>query len=336
MTRWYLKTTDTNDTKSIYEPAAYALSQMPLLNQQYGVQGYFFIYPNEIWGTMLLADEQSGIPAATKAWQPVLDKMATFKGVQKPIYIHTNFPNFKSWFEALFGSLDPVPNKRRDVQDEFARHFRRHASELEEAYPRGIIPMDSRLLSQAHLSNPNLAQALHDSMPQMDSGMLRGHLTAGGRVNNPIFDAISPENAVNPAWRKAYIHLIGTGGGIPDLSSIKKISPDAGCYANECMYTEKNFKETMYGAPYTRLESIKNKYDPNGMSICSSPAISRMLILSKVFSGRRQASVPTNSQRTRQDVFALSVRAEFLIWSSKMENHPFPITETWVHIQLKN
>jgi hypothetical protein len=265
MTRLWLKTIDPNDTKSIYEPAAYALSQLPLLSQQYGIQGYFYLYPSEIWLTMLTADEQSGIPAANKTWQPVLDKLATFKGVKKPIFLHTNFPNFKSWFDALFGSLEVVPNKKRDVPNEYTRRFRRHISEFEEAYPRGIIPMDSRLLSQAHLSSPDFATVLQDAMPQMESGMLRGHLTAGGRVTKPVFDAIAPESSVNPAWRKAWIHLIGTGGGIPEISSVKKLAADSGCYANECMYKETSFKETMFGAPYAKLESVKNKYDPNGV-----------------------------------------------------------------------
>jgi FAD/FMN-containing dehydrogenase len=56
VTRWWLKTTNPNDTTSIYAPAAYTLSAMPELNQLNGVQGYFYIYPNEIYVKRISSD----------------------------------------------------------------------------------------------------------------------------------------------------------------------------------------------------------------------------------------------------------------------------------------
>jgi hypothetical protein len=96
--------------------------------------------------------------------------------------------------------------------------------------PKGITPMDSRLLGASHLSNPMLPYALRDAMPRMESGMLRGHLTAGGAVME-----LGRDTSVNPAWRKAYIHLIATGNGVPgpDATALKRLAPDMGCYANE-------------------------------------------------------------------------------------------------------
>jgi hypothetical protein len=245
MSRWWLKTTNPNDTKSIYEPAAYALSMMPRLNEKRGVQGYFFIYPNEMYLSMLTADEQSGIATANKTWAPILEKLASFPGVAKPIHQYYEYPSFIKWFDSIFGPLEPSEatsqttrfdtnttlNDDLDILSQ--RLFRRSTAELETVTPKGITPMDSRLLGASHLSNPMLPYALRDAMPNMESGMLRGHLTAGGAVMHSEQDI-----PVHPAWRKAYVHLIATGNGVPgpDATALKRLAPDMGCYANEVSF----------------------------------------------------------------------------------------------------
>jgi hypothetical protein len=232
MTRWWLKTSDPVDFKSIYAPTAYALSKLPSLSREAGVQGYFYTYPNETWFLIFTADKHSGIDAAKKTWAPILEKLAYFPGVKPPVYMYNNFPNFKSMFDTLFGPLEEVATAQHHLSAQAdIRRFRRSVEELEEAFPRGIIPMDSRLLGEPHLSNPGLKVALRDSMPKVEYGMLRGHLTAGGAVLETPVEATS----VNPAWRKAWIHLIGTGVGVPDVKALKEFAPDSGCYANEVM-----------------------------------------------------------------------------------------------------
>jgi hypothetical protein len=228
MTRWWLKTSNSNDTTSIYDPAAYVLSKMPMLNRKNGVQGYFYIYPSEIWVMMLTAEEQSGIERANRTWSPILDKLASFPGVSKPVRQYYDFPNFEKWFDFIFGALDAPPKVGRFEADEQTLRFRRSVNELEYAYPKGHSPMDSRLLGESHLSNPLLSAALRDAMPHTESGMLRGHLVAGGKVLDE-----RPETSVHPSWREAYIHLIGTGRKHPDVKSLKKLAPDMGAYANE-------------------------------------------------------------------------------------------------------
>jgi hypothetical protein len=187
---------------------------MPQLNQKSGVQGYFYVYPNAFYLSMLTADEKSGLAAAKAAWTPHLDKLASFPGVAKPIYQYNQFPSFLKWFDGNFGPLEPLdPNS---------------PPELEAVTPHGITHMDSRLLGMSHLSDPNLSNALRDAMPHMESGMLRGHLIGGGKVLETRNDT-----SVNPSWRKTYIHLIATGNGAPNATPLKKLAPDMGCYSNE-------------------------------------------------------------------------------------------------------
>ena len=237
--RW-LKTKDPADLKSIFAPTAYVLSQLPIISKRDGVQGYWYTYPNETWFLTFHTDRNAGIESAKKTWNPILEKIAIFPGVQKPITQYTNFPNFKSMFDALLGPLEaPISAEKRSLpvmhpmmKDPDIARFRRHTNELEEVYPRGIIGLDSRLLGEKHLSSPQLEAALRDSMPQGEYGMLRGHLMAG----NQVLKTGVNETSVNPSWRSAWIHLIGTGEA-PNITAVKNLAPDMGCYANEVNLT---------------------------------------------------------------------------------------------------
>jgi hypothetical protein len=75
----------------------------------------------------------------------------------------------------------------------------------EMAETEGTIPHYSRLLGALHLQSSKLPAALQSALTQVPQGQLRGHLVAGGAVMNP-----SDATFVNPAWRSAYVHLIGT------------------------------------------------------------------------------------------------------------------------------
>jgi hypothetical protein len=166
--------------------------------------------------SLLTADEKSGIPTAKETWAPILKKLASFPGVAKPIYQYNDYPNFSSWFDSVFGPLDaPDPTLAGKAEIEFVT-------------PKGITTMDSRLLGARHLKSPQLASALREAMPKMDSGMLRGHLIAGDTVME-----LGKGTSVHPAWRRSYVHLIATGNGAPNATALKILAPDMGCYANE-------------------------------------------------------------------------------------------------------
>lgn len=213
MTKFWFETSNPNDTESIFAPTTYLHSQLPALNA-HGVQGYYFIYPSKIFGDFLTADGDSGIDRAKQLWGPVLASMEKSPGIKKVITQYTNWPDYKSWFDKVFGPQEPTDPSA--------------PPEVEGAYPQGIAPMDSRLLSAAHLTSPNLKAALQEAFPRLPGGQLRGHLVGGGKVAEPREDT-----SVHPAWRKSLVHLIATGSGLPNATSLKKLASDTGCYANE-------------------------------------------------------------------------------------------------------
>ena len=210
---WWINST-TADNTTFYEAAAYLLSQFPSINAK-GVQGYFYIYPAAMKGIFLTADEQSGQAAAEAIWTPILEKLGNYAGMAPAQTMFYEYSTYKEFFDARFGPLCPDDGSM--------------------AEPEGIIPLDSHLLGATHLQSSQLAAALQSAMPQVPEGELRGHLVGGGAVFNP-----SNYTSVNPAWRSAYVHLIGTGiGNIGtgpgefNVNSLRSLAPDMGAYANE-------------------------------------------------------------------------------------------------------
>ncbi|KAI5855468.1 hypothetical protein BZA05DRAFT_370419 [Tricharina praecox] len=118
----------------------------------------------------------------------------------------------------------------------------------------------ARLLSAAHLRSPRLASALAAAYPRAHEGLLRGHLVGGGAVLS------SGENtSVLPAWRSAYVHLVGTGVGRFNVSSLRTLAPDSGAYVNEASALNPHWKGDFWGGNYKRLAEIKTTYDPEGV-----------------------------------------------------------------------
>jgi hypothetical protein len=213
MTKFWFETSNPNDTESIFAPTTYMHNQFPSLNAR-GVQGYYFIYPSKIFGDFLTADEASGIEQAKKIWTPILASMEKYPGIKKVITQYTNYADYKSWFDHVFGPQEPTDPSA--------------PPEVEGAYPQGVAPMDSRLLGASHLTSPNLKAALREAFPQLPNGQLRGHLVGGGKVAVP-----SDDTSVHPAWRKSLVHLIATGSGRPNVTALKRLASDTGCYSNE-------------------------------------------------------------------------------------------------------
>lgn len=92
-----------------------------------------------------------------------------------------------------------------------------------------------------------------------------------------------PDNAVNPAWRTAALHLLpcrfwDAGSSLADVAAysadmtaswmpiIRDATPGSGGYASEGDVSEPDFKESFYGLEkYERLYGIKRRYDPTGL-----------------------------------------------------------------------
>lgn len=52
------------------------------------------------------------------------------------------------------------------------------------------------------------------------------------------------------------------------MDMIMKLAPNAGTYANEADYFQKDWQKVFWGSNYNKLLEIKNKYDPNGLFYC--------------------------------------------------------------------
>lgn len=49
------------------------------------------------------------------------------------------------------------------------------------------------------------------------------------------------------------------------IPALEAITPGSGAYLNEADVFQPDWQSTFYGSNYQRLESIKDKYDPNGL-----------------------------------------------------------------------
>ncbi|KAH7921689.1 FAD-binding domain-containing protein [Leucogyrophana mollusca] len=108
---------------------------------------------------------------------------------------------------------------------------------------------------------------------------LSWNFVAGGKVSK-----IDPNSAgVNPAWRKAIIHLtfgiawpFGASSqeidGMIDIlkakeKALRDLTPESGAYFNEASLYEENWQYTFFGTHYPALKAIKDKYDPHGLFV---------------------------------------------------------------------
>ncbi|KAI5856026.1 hypothetical protein BZA05DRAFT_434459 [Tricharina praecox] len=252
VTNWWINATDAaNPGQGFWDAAAYLHSQFPALNAK-GVQGYYYVYPAAMKGIFLTADTDAGEAISKALWDPVLTKLGSYSGMFNATIKFNDYANYKAYFDARFGA------EHDDGGHEHKRWLEKRHGDMTE--PMGITPMDSRLLGQTALQSTGLAAALKAAMPQVPDGQLRGHLVGGGKVMTSTEDT-----SVLPAWRKAYVHLIGTGVGLVKTDSLRTLAPDMGAYVNEASSTNPNWKTDFWGTNYAKLSTIKTKYDPTGV-----------------------------------------------------------------------
>jgi len=95
-------------------------------------------------------------------------------------------------------------------------------------------------------------------------------------------------NAVAPAWRTGYVHVV-TGLIWPPFdekskqaaidavtnkhsAALRKLAPDMGSYQNEANAYEPDFQQAFWGRNYPRLLDIKRSVDPDDVFWCLSCA----------------------------------------------------------------
>jgi Berberine and berberine like len=292
-TEWVFHAADKPAKQGFYDSVAYFYSLIPSLSAQ-GIQGYFYVNATTFTSQLFTSGSNASIEAAHALWSPIWDKIATFEGATKPTSHHYLRTSFKDYFDQNFGSSDGTV-KPNTADSMFAG---------ESGYGTATIPsesggsmaggsgmsgmpsgsdkttkranplaslkqdfsMDSRLIGAEQFQNPTFASVIKASVSKLPGAILMNHLVSG-----PKAWAASGANETSacPAWKKAYVHVIGIGSSI---NPIRAISKDMGAYANEASPYEEEWKETFWGSNYPRLAAIKDKYDPNGV-FWASPGV---------------------------------------------------------------
>ncbi|KAH7921690.1 FAD-binding domain-containing protein [Leucogyrophana mollusca] len=136
------------------------------------------------------------------------------------------------------------------------------------------VMFGSRLIPRETLENQS--KELSDIL---FTNQLTWNFVAGGEVSK-----IDPNSVgVNPAWRKAIIHVIfgfnwpfgATSEEIDGLVEVLKaeekalhdLTPESGAYFNEASLYEEDWQYTFFGTHYPALKAIKDKYDPHSLFV---------------------------------------------------------------------
>jgi hypothetical protein len=223
---FWMNTTEYDDRKSIIAPAAYIHTQFPRMKREGGFSGFLYIHPNGIQGQLIAAQEFANATNMRAMLDPILEKMVSMPGMSGKSLVKVP-PGLLP--KGLGKSAGPASGSSSGEAKAAAKLERRHGPGGKMLYGMGIYDQDSRLLGEKELADPRLADALERAMPyDKPEGQIRVHLTAGGMVNVDRKDT-----AVNPAWRKALVHNIATGGNTPIANSFRELAPDMGAYVNE-------------------------------------------------------------------------------------------------------
>lgn len=153
----------------------------------------------------------------------------------------------------------------------------------------GIVLLGSRLISRAFISLSGGPQRLGKALRAIYEGSgnktgYTGHVVADGAVAR---NAGKVQSALNPAWRKAIVHITFGRDWAPDatlaeqiairekltnveIPMLKTLEPGMGTYLNEANAYEADFQTTFWGDNYKRLYRIKQHIDPKGLFITRS------------------------------------------------------------------
>jgi hypothetical protein len=222
------------NSDGLWSAYSYFVSQMPAIVKG-GVSGYFYIQTSSIRTLMIHPGNISGTANVQAFWKPYLDKMATFPTMHNATLSIFNYGSYKHYFDAHFGTVDKVAVPDDECRPNMhKRHLhpahlsKRHGpgSDMANPIPQGPMSLDSRLLGASHLGSADLKAALRGASPG-----IQGHL-----VGNP--DLKYGNTSVLPAWRKAYVHMVGTRvAPMMSVDSLRSLAPDMGAYANEVCLT---------------------------------------------------------------------------------------------------
>jgi hypothetical protein len=225
-----------NSTKpgAIMDATALFLQEGGKLRDNYGLQGYFYVYPGSFQSAMHFGDEFATLANAKNATEYIMKKLedkADAKRIEPKYY---EYKTYKEWYTAEYGddemeekgekfvswwdgSDGPVPSEAEAMNNPYstlpwAIKYPQNAKRSEgmsvmrsQAASRHYL--DSRLLSDKHVNSVSiktLATAIKETMPDIPGVHIRGFLYGGGKQWQPAKDAMG----LLPAWRDATYHFI--------------------------------------------------------------------------------------------------------------------------------
>jgi hypothetical protein len=106
----YANLNDGSDAAGLYDAMAYLGSQFPDMVDQ-GAGGIFITTPYGFLGGNIFIGDNATESHARSVWDPVLEKMSTFPGMQKAYTNTTSFPMYQDFF----GYLWPTVGKNGDA-----------------------------------------------------------------------------------------------------------------------------------------------------------------------------------------------------------------------------
>ncbi|KAI9749090.1 MAG: hypothetical protein M4579_007006 [Chaenotheca gracillima] len=254
-----INTTVTSDT--FWDASTYLLSQLPRLSDA-GLMGYYYLVGNSSYtapspepiGTIYAYFIAPGKSAkeVEEAFAPIKAHFNENDTADPIVYdgVASDIPSFYDWWYGQAPEMVGFSGR-----------------------------LGSRLLSKDHLTQAPTAinKALRDASP--DGQQMLGHLVAGPGVINA--KPAGGQSGVNPAWRKAYTHIVLVETWIPPdngdtakqrlterVGALRRLAPDSGAYVNEGDPNEPNWKQTFWGDNYDKLLQIKQQYDPEEVFWC--------------------------------------------------------------------
>jgi hypothetical protein len=274
---------------------AYMASQIPDMSSK-GMSGYFYPFSSAYRGVSITVGENATEAYQRSLWDPVLDRMKSFKGMKQWQSKAFIFPNYQDFFtstymnpnasaQTILGASGRVLGGTGDLLGKIGALVGGWSSEVQEGFGKpfaiGKTPFDSHMLAKEHLEAlPSKPMAVKRKLSFF--GIMA---VSGNKAHQPDEDV-----SVNPSWRRAYVHMI-TFYFKPFTSAdiLREIAPDMGAYGNEvCSFLvinintnsvsfqayhgASNWKWRFWGANYGRLSQIKTKYDPD-MVFWNTPGI---------------------------------------------------------------
>ncbi|KAK5654328.1 hypothetical protein OQA88_7506 [Cercophora sp. LCS_1] len=246
-----------------FDAIAWFVSQFPALADQ-GVTGYPIIFNrvgnvsdagrSQVSGVIgkLITLHTNNTNDIMKTMGPLFDHIhATWPGFEFFTEVKY-YPNFGKWYDENF---DPSPVGFGSV-------------------------MSSRLLDRQALEGN--VTALRVALERFSAGgQATVYIVSGRGVHQAKPSGGS--TAVNPAWRRTYVHATATvnfaalNATAKDeaiakthlyAEGLKELAPNTGAYVNEASKYEENWQQTFWGSNYAKLLELKRKVDPDDVFWC--------------------------------------------------------------------